>query len=106
MVVICALAEAAASWTVFLPLRICVSMLRRMFAFSTFVQFLAVGTNHVERAACASAEPGVPLTRLRSDVVFGRLPTFARPAIAELDVNSFSQSTASALFELAAGIAR
>src|SRR5205823_3804761 len=83
-----------------------VSMLRSTFAFSTFAQFFAVGTNHVVPAAFASCEPGVPLTRLRRAVLFGRFPDFTiRPSLA-LFVKSAIQSSASDLFWLAAGIAR
>ena len=58
------LADFAACCTVCLPVRILVSMVRRTFALSTFVQFFAVGTNQVDLADWASAAPGVPLTRL------------------------------------------
>src|SRR5438093_3080089 len=74
--VICLLADEAAAWTDFLPLTICVSMLRSTFAFSTFAQFFAVGTNQVDSAAWASCLPGVPETYLRRAVLFGRLPDF------------------------------
>src|SRR5207253_6760312 len=81
-------------------------MLRSTFAFSTFVQFFAVGTNHPDVDACASCLPGVPATRWRRDVLFGRLPDLTIPASESLLVKSAIQSSASDLFELVAGIAR
>ena len=68
------LADLAACCTVCLPVRMFVSIVRSTFELSTFAQFFAVGTNQVAFADCASAEPGVPLTRLSSEVVFGRFP--------------------------------
>src|SRR5215471_15800031 len=83
-----------------------VSIERRTFELSTFAQFFAVGTNQVDLAACASAEPGVPLTRLSSEVVFGRLPAFTIPACEAFEVKSAIQASASDWFWLAAGMAR
>src|SRR5262245_18191961 len=104
--VICLLADEAAACTDFLPVRICVSMLRSTFAFSTFAQFFAVGTNHVDFAAVASCVPGVPLTRRSRAVLFGMLPAFTIPACAAVLVKSAIQASARSLFGLAAGIAR
>src|SRR4051812_8639813 len=104
--VICELADAAAACTLFLPVRICVSMLRSTLAFSTFAQFFAVGTNQVDLAACASCAPGVPLTIEKSDVAFGRFPDLTMPASEALPVYAAIQSSARSLFWLAAGIAR
>ena len=68
------LADVAACCTVCLPVRKFVSIVRSTFELSTFAQFFAVGTNQVDFADSASAAPGVPLTRLSREVVFGRLP--------------------------------
>src|SRR4029079_14673538 len=97
MEVICLLADAAAACTDFFPVRICVSMFRSTFAFSTLAQFLAVGTNHVDCAACASCLPGVPETRLRRDVLLGRLPDFTIPCSPALLVNAAIHSFANVL---------
>src|SRR5262249_17408759 len=104
--VICLLADAAAAATVCLPDTMFVSMLRRTFAFSTFAQFFAVGTNQLELAAFARCDPGVPLTRLSRAVLFGRLPDLTISPSFALFVKSAIQSSASALFWLATGIAR
>src|SRR5262245_21667965 len=106
MSVILLLADLAASGTDCLLVRMFVSIDCRTFALSTFVQFFAVGTNQVTFADCASDEPGVPLTRFRRDVVFGRFPTFTMPFICGVAVNAEIQSTARSLFWLSAGIAR
>src|SRR2546423_809945 len=45
------LADAAACLTVSLPVRICASMLRRIFPFSTSTQCFAAGTNQLRAAA-------------------------------------------------------
>src|SRR5215470_8819311 len=66
------LADEAACWTVCLLVRMLLSIVCSTFALSTFVQFFAVGTNQVTFADCARAPPGVPLTRLSREVVFGR----------------------------------
>ena len=57
------------------------SIVRSTFELSTLAQFFAVGTNQVDFAEVARAEPGVPLTRLSSEVVFGRLPALTIPSI-------------------------
>src|SRR2546423_15195831 len=77
-------------------------MLRSTFAFSTFAQFFAVGTNHVDWAACASCLPGVPETRLRREVLFGRLPDFTIPFSPAVLANGATQAPARGLFRLAA----
>src|SRR5689334_12579756 len=93
-------AEVAACWIDSLPVRICASMLRRMFPFSTSTQCLAVGTNQL-RAAARS------LTLLpRRLVAFGMFP-FACSAFSEaVLVKSLIQSAPSDLLELVAGTAR
>src|SRR5262249_28125193 len=95
ILVIVLLAEGAACATVCLPVRMLVSIVRRTFELSTFAQFFAVGTNQVTFADCASAEPGVPLTRRRSEVVFGRFPAFTIPASLPLEVKSAIHCSAS-----------
>src|SRR3954462_10797396 len=94
------LAEAAACLTVSLPLRICASMLRRTFPFSTSTQCFAVGTNQLREAARSlTLEP-------RMLVAFGMLP-FACSVFSEAGlVKALIQSDASALFGLFAGTAR
>src|SRR5919204_5859220 len=93
-------ADAAACLIESFPVRICRSMLRRMFPFSTSTQCFAVGTNQLRAAARSlTLEP----SRL---VAFGMLP-FACRAFSELvEVKSLIQSAASDLFELEAGTAR
>src|SRR2546430_1038792 len=94
------LGDAAACCTDSLPGRICASMLRRMFPFSTSTQCLAVGTNQLRAAALSlTLEPS-------RFVAFGMFP-FAWSAFSELvEVKSLIQSDASALFELLPGTAR
>src|SRR3954471_1495604 len=87
------LADAAACLTLSLPVRICASMLRRIFPFSTSTQCLAVGTNQL-RAAARSLML-VP----RRLVAFGMLP-FACSVFSELVlVKSLIQSAPSLLPE-------
>src|SRR5689334_5889878 len=81
-------------------------MLRSTFAFSTFAQFLAVGTNHVLVDAFASCAPGLPETRFSCDVLFGMFPTLTIPAMLALDVKSASQSSAWDLWLVVTGMAR
>src|SRR4051794_25061152 len=106
MLVMLSLADFAACCTDALPVRMCESMVWSTFALSTFVQFFAVGTNQVTFADFASCEPGVPLTRLRSVVVFGRFPVATIAFICGVAVKSAIQSTARSLFPLADGIPR
>src|SRR5207244_3865769 len=93
-------ADAAACLIESLPVRICRSMLRRMFPFSTSTQCFAVGTNQL-RAAARS------LTLLPSRLVaFGMLP-FAWRAFSELVlVKSLIQSEASDFEPLVTGTPR
>src|SRR5919197_940707 len=93
-------ADAAACLIESFPVRICRSMLRRMFPFSTSTQCFAVGTNQLRAAARSfTLEP----SRL---VAFGMLP-FACSAFSEaVEVKSLIQSAASDLSLLVTGTAR
>src|SRR3954462_15894099 len=94
------LAEAAACFTVSFPLRICASMLRRIFPFSTSTQCFAAGTNQL-RAAARS------LTLLpRRFVAFGMFPFACSERCASVLVKSLIQSAPSETFLLGAGTAR
>src|SRR5438067_7239405 len=94
------LADAAACLIDSLPVRICASMLRRIFPFSTSTQCFAVGTNQL-RAAARSLM--LFPSRL---VAFGMLP-FACSAFSDVVlVKSLIQSAASATFLLVVGTAR
>src|SRR5690242_1893408 len=94
------LADAAACFTDSLPVRICASMLRRMFPFSTSTQCFAVGTNQLRDAARSFT---LAPSRL---VAFGMFP-FAWSAFSELVlVKSLIQSIARLLFPLVTGTAR
>src|SRR5947207_4859047 len=94
------LADAAACWTVSLPRRICESMLRRIFPFSTSTQCFAVGTNQLRAAACS-------LMLLPSRLVaFGMFPFACSAFSALVLVKSFIQSAESDLFELVTGTVR
>src|SRR3954453_8482401 len=80
------LADLAACWMLSLPVRICASMLRRMFPFSTSAQCFAVGTNQLRDAARSFTEEP------RRLVAFGMLP-FACSVFSELElVKSLIQS--------------
>src|ERR671930_926809 len=93
-------ADAAACLIESFPVRICRSMLRRMFPFSTSTQRFAVGTNQL-RAAARS------FTLVPSRfVAFGILPFACRARSDEVSVNALIQSIASDLLSLVAGIAR
>src|SRR5713226_1512597 len=94
------LADAAACCTESLPVRICASMLRRMFPFSTSTQCLAAGTNQLRAAARSFTL--VP-SRL---VAFGMLPFDWRSFSLLVLVKSLIQAAPSALFELGPGTAR
>src|SRR5262245_49009820 len=83
-----------------------VSIVRSTFELSTFAQFFAVGTNQVDRAAAASAVPGVPLTRWSRDVVFGRLPALTIVVCGPFAVKSAIHCSAMSLLLLDAGIRR
>src|SRR3954447_4109145 len=98
--VMLSLAELAACFTVSFPLRICASMLRRIFPFSTSTQCFACGTNQL----CAAARS---FTLFPSRLVaFGMLP-FAWNAFSELvEVKSLIQSAASVTCLLVTGTAR
>src|SRR6476620_5360739 len=94
------LADAAACCTDSLPLRICASMLRRTFPFSTSTQCLAVGTNQLRDAARSlTLEP----SRL---VAFGMLPFACSPFSEAVLVKSLIQSDPSDAFLLVTGTAR
>src|ERR1700761_2248307 len=94
------LADCAACLIDSLPVRICASMLRRMFPFSTSTQCFAVGTNQLREAARS-------FTLLPSRLVaFGMLPFAWRPFSPEVDVKSLIQSVASDLFDDVTGTAR
>src|SRR5579872_616257 len=94
------LAEVAACLIVSLPVRICASMLRRMFPFSTSTQCFAVGTNQL-RAAARS------LMLLPSRLVALGMFPFACSAFSDVVlVKSLIQSAASAMFLLVVGTAR
>src|SRR5438045_4056737 len=94
------LADAAACWTVSLPVRICASMLRRIFPFSTSTQCFAAGTNQL----CAAAR-SLTLEPSRF-VAFGMLPFDWSDRSASVLVKALIQSAASALLPLGAGTAR
>src|SRR3954447_12145007 len=94
------LADAAACLTESFPVRICESMLRRTFPFSTSTQCFAVGTNQLRAAARSlMLEP----SRL---VGFGMLPFVWRPFSELVLVKSLIQSEASEAFLLVTGTAR
>src|SRR3954469_4267168 len=94
------LAEAAACLTVSLPLRICASMLRRTFPFSTSTQCFAVGTNQLRAAARSlMLEP----SRL---VAFGMLPFACSARSEDVSVKSLIQSEASETLPLVTGTPR
>src|SRR3954468_21783001 len=94
------LADCAACWTLSLPLRICASMLRRIFPFSTSTQCFAVGTNQLRTAARS-------LTLVPSRLVaFGMLPFAWKVRCDAVSVNALIQSPASDLSELVTGTAR
>ena len=94
------LADAAACCTDSFPLRICASMFRRIFPFSTSTQCFAAGTNQLRAAARSfTLEP-------RRFVAFGMLPLAWRARWASVLVKSLIQSAASAVFLLGAGTAR
>src|SRR3954468_7561913 len=94
------LADAAAGWTDSFPLRICASMFRRIFPFSTSTQCFAAGTNQLRVAARS-------FTLVPSRfVAFGMLPLAWRAFWASVLVKSLIQSAASEAFLLGAGTAR
>src|SRR6476646_1060509 len=98
--VMLSLADCAACLTESFPVRICWSMLRRMFPFSTSAQCFALGTNQL-RAAARS------LTLLPSRLVaFGMLPFTSSAFSLALLVKSASHSTACDFALLCDGIAR
>src|SRR3954451_19623971 len=98
--VMLSLAELAACFTVSFPLRICASMLRRIFPFSTSTQCFACGTNQL----CAAARS---FTLFPSRLVaFGMLPFACSAFSADVPVKSFIQSAASAACLLVTGTAR
>src|ERR1051326_7504075 len=94
------LADDAACLIVSLPVRICASMFRRMFPFSTSTQCAAVGTNQLGCAARSFTEVESRL------VAFGMLPFAWSPFSDVESVKSLIQSAASFLFELVTGTAR
>src|SRR5262245_45169202 len=94
------LAEAAACLTDSFPLRICASMLRRIFPFSTSTQCFAWGTNQLCDAARSFTE--LP-SRL---VAFGMLPFACSAFSALVLVKSLIQSAASETCLLVTGTAR
>src|SRR5437763_8558283 len=94
------LADDAACLTDSLPIRICASMLRRIFPFSTSTQCFACGTNQL----CAAARS---FTLLPSRfVAFGMLPFACRERSALVLVKSLIQSAASGTCLLVTGTAR
>src|SRR3954447_26241550 len=98
--VMLSLAEAAACCTDSFPLRICASMLRRIFPFSTLTQCFACGKNQL-RAAARS------LTLFPSRLVaFGMLPFACSERSALVEVKSLIQSAASEVCLLVTGTAR
>src|SRR3954454_3074474 len=98
--VMLSLAELAACATVSFPLRICASMLRRIFPFSTSTQCFACGTNQLCEAARS-------LTLLPSRLVaFGMLPFACSERSALVEVKSLIQSAASEVCLLVTGTAR
>src|SRR5215207_9149143 len=94
------LAHEAACWIVAFPVRMRASIVRRMLPFSTFTQFLAVGTNQLRWAARS-------LTLFPSRfVALGMLPFAWSPRSDSVLVKMRIQSFASVLLSLAFGIAR
>src|SRR5690348_8738374 len=80
--VISSLAFFVASATEDCPVKMAVSMLGMVPAFSTLAQFGAVGTNQELAAALANgARSGFASSRLSSEVVFGRTPALVTIAV-------------------------
>src|SRR6185437_4713564 len=105
--VICASAAFVALATLAWPLTIFESMLWSTFAFSTFAQFFAAGTNQLYSAALANGPSvGLPALIFTRDVVLGMFPASAILVSADVDVKSLIQSIASCLFFVVTGTAR
>src|SRR5258708_35990168 len=93
-------AELAACLIDSLPVRICASMLRRIFPFSTSTQCFAVGTNQLRAGTRAF------VLFPSSEVAFGVLPVACSPFSDAVLVKALVQSAAVAAFLLVVGTAR